>query len=589
MQTAQQLPVIELSVAACLKPKAQAPAPKARPLKRGLVLDALRARGRPAGTRPEATAQLKLGPEADLKEWHSPAIVKVEVQDEQHLIWYQDGTVERCSTLPSGHKDGTFMVECTQHLNAAALHQGQALVIPDYYPQQVGSYFHGLPCGKFTCRDECHNLLCSGHYELILGGSLVINLTELTTRLNKGGKLRGMFSSEVEQWAQARPGAEPSVNVQSHVIVARYHKLSYTLENSAQFFFNLGADTTPIIIERQDDETWVQACYRTHLKVLSLVRVQIHELQAAQCAAYAEPEAPAQMAQEASPQDQAQIQAKAQARILLRRAQRAELMAGAQRGGYAHMFLKCLAQADDGTYLNAIWVSSPEYLERLCAGAPSPQTRRYKTKQGKLSPRQNKGAIALPLMHESAPPPIKLKGDLAQFISAFNWHACANGGISDLTGTESLLFNFGPLGLLQGNWHQYHRDSCEHGTMEHGRLGPTIKFELYQERRARFPTASFTVNISTGQFEGPYQLFYDISELFDQGYHAVLLEPYEVATEAGTQILKRLRPYERNTYVRERGKYINGKPKATKRYQLERYRPQYFDDEDEDYFALDFL
>lgn len=107
------------------------------------------------------------------------------------------------------------------------------------------------------------------------------------------------------------------------------------------------------------------------------------------------------------------------------------------------------------------------------------------------------------------------------------------------------------------------------------------------------------MDLAQGSFSGSYHTIYGIDELFELGYHAVLLETYgEIETEDGTKKLKRLIQYTPGSYLKERGVYqADGTIQVTTKYRLEEYvrpapyRPRYYhhwdydDDLDEDELA----
>ena len=252
----------------------------------------------------------------------------------------------------------------------------------------------------------------------------------------------------------------------------------------------------------------------------------------------------------------------------------------AKQGGYARLLWQSLvpvdagAAGDESAYLNALLVSSPEYLKRLCAGDKLPGPHYFMKKTGRFVRAPETGYRVLPIWAQWAPAPLKL--DAADFAAKFNWQARGSSTLSLLDGA-TLTLTYGDLGLAYGPWHLYLKDTGEHGTMEQGKLTSTLTFDLYQDGRARFPSAIFTVNLLTGEFEGPYQLIYDISELFDQGYHAVLLEECgDIKTEHGFKTLKRIADYKPGSYLKEQGTYVKGEPQVQQRFKLKRYQRPYY-------------
>lgn len=552
---------------------------------------------------------LTQGEAADAREWESTAVVLIDQEPRSgHYkryprILYQDGSIERCPILANGHKDGVFHLSAPQrYLTADALQSGKPSLKPDYYPQQDGSYFHGLPCGKFTCWDENHQVTCAGHYELLEGGALTINLAELTARTDNKFNVRRILPEELVQWTEPAPsdGSVPTLQVSTQAIVVRYQTLSCGLPNGAHLSFEIGPEYPAVTIEREEGETWMMACNRTHEQVLSVVQAQVNALRASQVQAHAalkaelkaaanapQPTVVGQVAgndgadeaaDDAAATDRANLCA--QVRTLLGQVQPPDIVAGAKQGGYASLLWESLVPVDAGdagdesAYLNALLVSSPEYLKRLCASDKLPGPHYFMKKTGRFVRAPETGYRVLPIWAQWAPAPLKL--DAADLAAQFNWQARGSSTLSLLEGA-ALTLTYGDLGLAHGPWHLYLKDTGEHGTMEQGKLTSTLTFDLYQDGRARFPAAIFTVNLLTGEFEGPYQLIYDISELFDQGYHAVLLEECgDIKTEHGFKTLKRIADYKSGSYLKEQGTYVKGEPQVQQRFKLKRYERPYY-------------
>ena len=144
------------------------------------------------------------------------------------------------------------------------------------------------------------------------------------------------------------------------------------------------------------------------------------------------------------------------------------------------------------------------------------------------------------------------------------------------------MITYGNLGLCEGPFDLSNPApaTAEHGTFKKGLLEPSFSFEHYQDFRTRFPAACFTLDVRTGAPEGPFKLYFTIDQLFDQGYHAILLEECgEIKTEQGTKTQKRLRAYIPGSYLSQAGTFNQGHLKLTKRRKLRPYRnPQrYYD------------
>lgn len=192
---------------------------------------------------------------------------------------------------------------------------------------------------------------------------------------------------------------------------------------------------------------------------------------------------------------------------------------------------------------------------------------------------------------------ISIDEDIDVLQHYFNWRATGCSSVYDAEGTTLGQLEYDNYGLLGGKFELLHASNqvIEVGTCEQGQLLRTLSFTIYQDFRARFPSASFTVDLAQGAFIGPYQQVYSIAELFDAGYHAVMLVAYdEVETDDGDyRALKRLSHYRPGTYLQEEGTYLeDGTIQVTKQYELEPYqrpryrRPWYYDEDDEDEDSL---
>ncbi len=125
-----------------------------------------------------------------------------------------------------------------------------------------------------------------------------------------------------------------------------------------------------------------------------------------------------------------------------------------------------------------------------------------------------------------------------------------------------------------------------YGRLKVGQLQPTLTFTIYQDYRTKFPAATLTVDLEQDSFIGPYQTIYGIDELFEKGYHAVMLEDWGmIMTEAGLKPFKRQIAYTPGTYLKEEGVYqADGAVQVTKKHELWPYvRPtSAWDDEDDE-------
>ena len=77
------------------------------------------------------------------------------------------------------------------------------------------------------------------------------------------------------------------MEVCTNAIVVRYDVLSCIEDHNLRHTFSIDPELPAVLIERQENETWLQACNRTHQQVLRLVQMQVDNLRKAQRAAAA--------------------------------------------------------------------------------------------------------------------------------------------------------------------------------------------------------------------------------------------------------------------------------------------------------------
>ena len=332
--------------------------------------------------------------------------------------------------------------------------------------------------------------------------------------------------------------------------------------------------------------------------------MQVNDLQQAQCAAAqllrpAPADTPSEQepdeftAQFAVPQhdDEVGLKVHQDCLKLLGQSQPDAIVAGCKRGGYAQVVLDCLAQTSTGCYLNGILVSSVAYLEKQCYQQQCPDQAHSeliahysyqkiggKTITGKLALGNAAGFIPLPIWAATKELPPSLDDDLESHRESFAWRAHGYSTIIDALGLSTDWVSY-DSGLCQGAFGQFHAasETSEQGTCSAGQLPASLSLTMYQDYRARFPAAIFTVDLAQGAFIGPYKKFYGIDELFSKGYHAVLLEVYaSVVTKQGTKRLKRIKTYQQGTYLQEYGNILeDGTIEVTESYDLEEYQNPY--------------
>lgn len=499
------------------------------------------------------TLRLKsIGSAADPKEWDGVALVWLQYQEQQNRRRYQvlngSGQVEAGTITPEGCKDGAYtLYHGMKGLKRAYYQSPEKQLEEKSYPYEVGAFFHGLPCGRFTVTDENGTKLCAGCYELIAlqHSELSIDARELAQRLSANQEIHKLYRRHKKALQdRIAAGKQQLIAVSTERIVVRYDYLSRSLPEDAVQGFSLGAHLPTVTIEREPQETWLEATSRTHHEVLRLVEQQVAALQTAQVTAY----------EQATSEEQGES--------WLGAAQRPKVVTGCEQGGYGQWALKTMAQSEDGSYLRALLLSSPDEPP---AQANYPGY--FVARNGRIVSHEVEGK-PLPLWPAATPKPPQLNS------APFAWQAAGSSVITGAAG-ESL----GQIWYNQGyacSFKLFNEAAAtgEELTCEEGMVQPSMRLALYQDFRARFPAAILTVDLTTGQFEGPYEVLYDIDELFAAGYHGELLEFYGTYTAGNnTKNLKRLRQFYSSTdYRREQGVYEQGKPRVTATHELEKYR-----------------
>ena len=216
-------------------------------------------------------------------------------------------------------------------------------------------------------------------------------------------------------------------------------------------------------------------------------------------------------------------------------------------------------------------------------------------KRGIITNANVPGWNALPIWAQWDIVPIDIDAPLDLLNDCFNWHATGSTALYDDIGSYLGNIGYSQFGLWNGTFQLYDeaKETSIKGHLEQGQLHPTLHLTIYQDYCSRFPAATLTVNLAQDTFIGNYHIIYGIDELFEQGYHAVLLEPYgTIKTEQGPKILKRLTQYTPGTYRKEDGIYLaDGSVQITKQYRLEPYqrprpvrrRPWYYDYDDDEF------
>lgn len=322
----------------------------------------------------------QIGAEADPQEFEAASISFVGRNENKLYIRYQDGTVECCAHDPHGKKHGPFALyyPSLPYLENAPFKLNSHLV------QHSGFFFKNLPCGPFELCNEHGVCVGKGCYELMEAGiceqSKEIGLQQLYKLIDSNQQeeiLRRMLcpngrfnlAAKYTRW-------QTKIPVCLDRIVVRYVSLSHRLPHGQIHSFEVGPEHPAILLERHDNETWMETCMRAHRRVLNLVQMQVNELMQAQRAAAQlldqeqaaeqDPELLALQEQLAVPLYDNEVGQKVHQRCLedLGKLQPKEIIANCERSRYAPGLLDCLTRTTDGRYLNGLLVSSPEYYER---------------------------------------------------------------------------------------------------------------------------------------------------------------------------------------------------------------------------------
>ena len=587
----------------------------------------------------------------DPQEFTAPSISFMAPAQGSLLTRYQDGTIEYCQLNGKRRKkSGSFEL---YHPSMPYL-KSESFVLGPYLLQQSGLFYQGLPCGPFKFFDENGVCLCKGCYELVEATSneaskeiCPLALYDFLKEQEQLLDIDSMFdipvkTAEYTKWNRPlRP-----IKVCPNQLVVRYDALSRRLPNDQLHTFEVGPERPCVLLQRRKNETWLEACTRAHQKVLTLVQKQVNDLHQAQRAAAQllapkqditadpNPELIALKEQLAVPlhDDEAGVLIHQNCLELMGKLQSADLVTGCTRGGYAQVMLDCLARTADGHYLNGVLVSSAKYFEsnwRLVATPEQTSSKQtinqhflheadsaqkscgmrlghYFCNGRDVSNFKGKGYSPILIWGGWNEKPVSTEADLELLQQCFNWHALGCSSVYDAMGTcvGNVGYSELPskrssqhcsiLGLCQGpfiGWHE-RKQTREDGSCSKGHIKGKLTFTMYQDYRSRFPAAIFTVSLVQNTFIGRYQCIYGIDELFEKGYHAVMLEACgTVKTEQGFKTKKRLCAYTPNTYRKEDGIYLaDGTVQITKHHGLNPYQrprperpPWGYDDEfDED-------
>ena len=559
---------------------------------------------------PDLTAA-EVGIKADPFEWGSEHIAGVYLMPALGAslrtcgILYQDGVVERCLVSEQGVKQGPYQLYYA--LGGYELHAvaGQQQLFESSLLKENGTYCLGLPCGDFSVWDENKVLIAWGRYELVESSApdaLSLDLLELQEQLIGPESILGQWRANLpgKRNKKRRPEPKPQaqyLSVAPDTIIVRYQGLSRALNGATQTFC-LGPEVSALKVSRAPNETWSEACSRTHAQVLRAVTAQIAALQQAQRAAdelhrsLGQPPRPLnriaplqlmcfnqapertttlpnevlagakdnKLAYESSLELLAQVQAEA-------------VIAGCERGGFARLDLGYLPQTDDGAYLMGLLLSSPQHLEELCVRVIAQQPPKVTgpfyglSTRGALVMKPRPEDFALPLWSKWAQEqpltlPATMDADLTDFQAAFAWQAEGRSDLFDDQGAPLGSIDYGPLGLMHGALSFLYEKPglAEYGVSELGLIAPSFTYIQYQNFHASFPASILTVDRITGEFDGPYQVIEDLDELFAQGYHRTLLHREETYGPNGREVRNTLAPYRPDTFVREYGFYHQGVP-----------------------------
>lgn len=198
-------------------------------------------------------------------------------------------------------------------------------------------------------------------------------------------------------------------------------------------------------------------------------------------------------------------------------------------------------------------------------------------KRGIITNAKVPGFNELPIWAQWDIAPINVDAPLELHNCYFCWHAAGASTLYDDNGSYVGHIDYKNFGLCDGAFQLYDKatETSVQGQLKHGQLQPTLHLTIYQDYRSRFPAATLTVDLAQDSFIGHYQTIYGIDELFELGYHAVMLEAYAtIETAEGPKTLKRLTKYKPGTYLKERGVYqADGTVQVTSKYRLEEYEP----------------
>ena len=552
-----------------------------------------------------------VGSEADPLEWSSRHIAGVYLMPPFGSglrtcgILYQDGVVERCLVSEQGVKQGPYQLYYAlggYELHAAA---GQQQLFESSLLKENGTYCSGLPCGDFSVWDENKVLIAWGRYELVEStepNALSLDLLELQDQLIGPESILGQWRINLpgKRNKKRRPEPRPqavSMHVAPDTIIVRYQGLSRQLNGATQTFC-LGPEVSALQVSRAPDETWGEACSRTHAQVLRAVTAQITALQQAQRAAdelhrslgqpprplnriaplqimcfNQEPERTTTLPNEVLAGAKEDKLAYESSLELLAQVQAEAVIAGCEQGGFARLDLGYLPQTDDGAYLIGLLISSPQHLEALSARVIAQQPPKVTgpfyglTARGALVMKPRPEDFALPLWSKWAQEqpltlPAAMDADLSDFQAAFTWLAEGRSDLFDDQGAPLGSIDYGPFGLMHGALSFLYEKPglAEYGVSELGLIAPSFTYIQYQNFHASFPASILTVDRITGEFDGPYQVIEDLDDLFAQGYHRTLLHREETYGPNGREVRNTLAPYRPDTFVREYGFYHQGVP-----------------------------
>lgn len=550
-----------------------------------------------------------VGTHADNREWPSSAGVYLQLAPDpirrNYGLMTADGTIERGSITAEGIKHGLYQLFYGLTGCGLFTHEETTEITQSSMLKESGFFFHGIPCGGFTISDENYVITCWGSYELIVPqslqeNSLFINLDELyeffmgEPRRSRGKRKRHKPKKTASP-KQETPPAMLAVNPEA--IVVHYEGLSCDLASGVRQSITLSPESSAVLIERGPEESWTEACSRTHAQMQRVFAAQIKALHEAQQAAVPQGIKPQELlAVQAAyrdllgeqpwpepywreewhnlPPDELDTElAAVSAQALLATRQDDALIFGCQQGGFAGLNLGILPQVAAGTYGLGLMVSSGEHLKELCLNKlRSEAETRWAyyglSPQGKLVTELNPGDYPLPLYPESEPV-LRLDAGLSDLQHSFKWQALGPSEVTSVLGERLAQVEYGPLGLMHGVYNFfYERDGrSELGHAQLGLLTSHFSYRLYQNYKAGFPAAILTMERASCEFDGPYQVICDLDELFARGLHRQLLASMVCYSSRGREVRSFLAPYNPGSFVRERGVYVKGKPQPKEKAQ----------------------